>query len=289
VAAFTIRREAQSTVVGVGGRIISFRVAARTIVRCIVVIAKMASGTIVGNHRMSSFQSIEIIVDIESGRIPARLRRVTAFAIRRQTQCRVIGIRGGIIRFRVAARTLIWRIVVIPKMAGRTIVRYRCMSAFQHIKIIVDIESGRIPARLRGVAAFAVRREAQRRVVGVHRLGIIRCVAARTSIGRIAEITASVACRTIISDGRMRPGQDIKIIVIEGRWRPAYFCMATFAVRREACACVIGVARCIIGIRVAAITRIFRIAKHSTRMACPTIVGYGSMCAIQDVEIIVNI
>jgi len=100
------------------------------------------------------------------------------FAGRWEAGTCVIRVRRCIISIHVAARTVVGRIGVIPKMASRAIIGYRRMPSIQRIEIIVNIKCGRTPTRLRAVAAFAVRLKAQRTVVGVHRLCIILCMTA---------------------------------------------------------------------------------------------------------------
>jgi len=211
------------------------------------------------------------------------------FAGRWESGACVIRVRRCIISIRVAACAVVRRIVVIPKMTSCAIVGYRHMPTIQGIEIIVDIECGRTPTRLCCVAAFTVRREARRRVAGVHRLRIILCMTAGAVIWRIAEVTTSVASGAVIGYGSMRPGQYIEVIVIEGRWHPGILSMARFTIRWKARTQVIWIGGCVISILMAAITCIRRIAENTACMASSTIVGNGSMCPVQDVEIIVNI
>ena len=86
----------------------------------------------------------------------------------------------------------------------------------------------------------------------------------------------------------MCPIQCIEGVVVKRRWCPAFLCMATRTVGREIGCCVVRIGRCIVIIQVAAGTGIRRIVVIAI-VAGRTVVGDGSVSAIQLIIIIVNL
>ena len=89
--------------------------------RC-VVIAIVASSTIIGNAGMRPVQLVIIIVYRERRGSPARRRGMTHRAIHRDTQCVVVRIGSCVKICAVATRTIGWRVVVIAVVAGIAVV-----------------------------------------------------------------------------------------------------------------------------------------------------------------------
>ena len=105
VAGDTIVAESGLLVIGIGGLIVVFLVTARTRIRRIRIPVGMAARTIVGNRRMRPSQYINLIVDRELCRTPARFRRMAGRTIRTQAQLLVVRIRRLIKIVLVAADT----------------------------------------------------------------------------------------------------------------------------------------------------------------------------------------
>ena len=84
VAIRTSGRELRGEVVRIGSSIVVRLMAPRTGIGCIVVIAVVASRTVVGNRNMRPVQSIVVVVNRESRRIPAGVRRMAHRTIRGQ-------------------------------------------------------------------------------------------------------------------------------------------------------------------------------------------------------------
>ena len=124
---------------------------------------------------------------------------VATGAVRRELRRRVVGIGGLVVIGGVAARAGIRCIVVVAVVAGRAVVGHCCVRTVQRMVIVVDGKGGRHPVHI-GVASRTVSRDAERVVIGVGRLVVIRCVAARTGIGRVV-IVAVVTGIAVIGNG----------------------------------------------------------------------------------------
>jgi len=98
----------------------------------------------------------------------------------------------------VAARTGFGGVVVISKMASRTIICDRRMRLIQRIIRVVDVESGWFPARFNGVTTLTVGRKTQRAVVRIGRLIERPSMTTHTFRGRIRKIAPRMALRTIL-------------------------------------------------------------------------------------------
>lgn len=105
VAGGAVRGELLCDVVGVSGLVIVRRVAARTGVRRIIVVAVVAGRTVVGDSRMCAVQRVIIIVDGKNSRRPAG-GRMAGCAIGRYGESRMVWIIALIIIRRMAGRTL---------------------------------------------------------------------------------------------------------------------------------------------------------------------------------------
>lgn len=149
----------------IGGLVKIRRMAARASVGRIGVIPLVTSIAVVRNSHVRPGKGINGIV-VKCGRRPSRFA-VAGGAIGWELSrcvvrvgCRVIircmatctGIRGGI---------------VIPVMAGSTIVRNSRVCPVQGIKIVVDREARRFPTWRSGMAQGTIRRKAQCLVVGI--------------------------------------------------------------------------------------------------------------------------
>lgn len=103
---------------------------------------------------------------IEAGRGPCRFC-VAALTIVRELRGGVVGVHRLVIIICVAAKTSIRRIVVIPVVAGRAIIRNGCMLSVKGVVIIVDAKGCRIPSRLGSVAGGTIRCQPQYLVIGI--------------------------------------------------------------------------------------------------------------------------
>ncbi len=119
---------------------------------------------------------------------------------------------------RMAARTGVRGIGVIAVVAGDTVIRDRHVRSSEGIDCLV-IKRRRRPGCFR-VASRAIGRELIGGVVGVCGLVELRRMATGAGVRRIVVITVVAGC-AIVSDGRVRTIQSIKIIVDgKGRRRP---------------------------------------------------------------------
>ena len=105
----------------------------KTSIGRVVVIAVVASYTVIGNSRVRTIQHIKVIVNIESRWHPVRCGGVAACTIRRQIQGYVIRVYTLRIIRRVAPGAGIGRVVVIAVMTDDTIIRNGRMRTSQRI------------------------------------------------------------------------------------------------------------------------------------------------------------
>ena len=85
--------KASLLVIGIGSLVVVLLMAAGTRIRRVRIPGGMAARAIVGNRRMRPTQYINLIVDRELRRTPARFRRMAGRAIRTQAQLLVVRIR----------------------------------------------------------------------------------------------------------------------------------------------------------------------------------------------------
>ena len=107
VAGGAVRRELLCNVVWIGRLVVVGRMATCTGIRRVVVVAVVAGGAFVGDHRMCAVQRVVVVVDGKTGRFPANIRMAG----------RTIG------GYPQGAVVWIGRLVVIGCMAARTGVR----------------------------------------------------------------------------------------------------------------------------------------------------------------------
>ena len=203
-------------------------------------------------------------------------------------------IAGGMVRIgrciviiQVASDTGIWRIVVVAVVAGRTVVGDGSVSAIQLIEIIVNIESCGLPSWLGGVAAFAVRWQAKISMAWVGRCVVVVRMTSGAGVWRIG-VVAVMTSVTVVCNRDMSARHDEVLVVIEGTWCPTAFTVASRAIRWEVGCCVVRIRSCVVVIQVTADTGIRRIVVIAV-VAGGTVVGDGSVSAIQLIIIIVNL
>ena len=156
MAACTIRGELCGHVIRVLGVVIIVAMAAETGVRCIVIITVVAGCAIVTDPRMCTVQRIKIPMDRECGGHPVRGGGMTKSAVRRQAQIQVVRI-GRIVEIRsVASCTGIRRVIVIPVMAGCTIISYGQVCPVKNPEIVMIRELSRRPSRIRRMTGCAI-------------------------------------------------------------------------------------------------------------------------------------
>jgi hypothetical protein len=196
VADVAIGRELQGNVIGVGRLVVIVLVAPIAGIRCVVVIPVVAGCTIVGDAGMRPNQSEEIIVVSEGSRHPVWLRGVACGTVRREAQCRVVGIGRLVEIVMMTPDTGIRGIVVIAAVAGCAVVGNISMRAIQHKIAVVVSKAGGAPARLGGVAALAIGRKPQTGVAGIGRLVVVGGMAGG-AIRWCALVTRRMAIDTI--------------------------------------------------------------------------------------------
>ena len=145
---------------------------------------------------------------------------------------RVIRICCPIIINLVTTHTGIGCIIVIPVVAGDTIVGNRGMCPDQWVVIIVDREAGRFPAWSRGVTHRTIRWNHERNMVGIQTRIVIWRVTARAGIGGVVVI-AVVTGHTIVRNGQVCSGKRIDRVVVKSGWRPGSLAVTSVAVGRE--------------------------------------------------------
>ena len=131
----------------------------------------------------------------------------------------MIGIDGLIEVCLMTSKTRIRCIGIIPVVTSGTITGDCSMCTVEHIEVIMDVESGWDPITL-GMTSCTIIVKLQFYVLWVCG-GIVIClVTSKTGIWSIVVI-AVVTSRTVRSDLRMRPIEDIIVVVhIEGRRVP---------------------------------------------------------------------
>ena len=157
VTGSAIGRELCRSVVWIGGGGIIGCVATVASVRCVVVIAVVASSTVAGNGRMCPVKRIEIVVYRECSGLPTRGSGVAGGTVSRQAQCAVVGVGAGIVIRCVAPRAGIGRIGIIAVVASVAVVCNGYVGSSKRIHCIV-IKRRRRPGRF-SVAGSAIRRE----------------------------------------------------------------------------------------------------------------------------------
>ena len=153
------------------------------------------------------------------------------------------------------------------------------MRPVQRPEIIVDVKGRRHPVRLRAMAAFTVRRQAQVIVVRVRRLVIIVLVAARTFRRGIVEIAADVTGQTVTGNVQMRPRERIETVV-KVRGAPGRFRVACRTVGRKLQRLVVRVRRLVVIAFVAAKTVRRGVIKIPVNMAHRTFIRNICVCPI---------
>ncbi len=200
--------------------------------------------------------------------------------------CRsMVGVGRLIIVADMAARTSIWRVGIIPVVAGSAIVSNGGMCAVQGIIIVVNGKGSGLPTG-GGVTGFAIRRDGERGMVWIRACVVIRRMATRAGIRRV-HVIAVVTDITIIRDGSMRPRKRIKTIVVKCRRYPGCFAVTSGAIRRELLGDVVGISRLVVIRCMAACAGVRRRIVISV-VAGGAIVRNGGMRAVQRVIIVVN-
>jgi len=209
-------------------------------IRRVVVIAVVASCTIIGNIDVCSGERVNIAM-VESRWRPA-VFIVANRAIRRELQGNVVRVGRLIVIVFVAAVAGIRRVVVISVVAGCTVVGNVGMCSHQSKEIVVHGEARRVPVGLSGMAGCAIRGQTQSRMVGVGRLIVIVFVAAVASVRR-AVVISVVATRTVIGNISVGAVEHEIVVVISKTCRaPPRLCsVATLAIRGQIKRLVVGV------------------------------------------------
>ncbi len=132
------------------------------------IVAVMAGIAIIGDGLVCPCKRINDIM-VESGWCPGRLG-VAGSTIGWELRSLVIGVGGGIIFCRMTPGAGIGRVVVIPIMAGSTILGNTRMCPIQGMIILVNGEGCRRPARVGGVTHGTIHRQIKRCMAGIEGL-----------------------------------------------------------------------------------------------------------------------
>jgi len=267
------------------GRVVVVRMTSGAGIWCVVIIAIVANRTVVCNRDMGARYD-EVLVVIEGTWCPTAFA-VAGRAIRWEVGSSVIWIGRTVVVIQVASDTGIWRIVVIAVVAGRTIIGDGSVSAIQLIVVVVNIESRGLPSGLGGVAAFAVRWQAKISMVWVGCCVVVVRMTSGAGVRRIG-IIAVVTSVTVVCNRDMSARHDEVLVVIEGTWCPTAFTVAGGAIRWEVGGSVVWIGGTVVVIQVASDTGVRRIVVI-TVVAGRTVVGDGSVSAIQLIVVVVNI
>ena len=244
VAGDTIVAESGLLVIGIGGLIVVFLVTARTRIRRIRIPVGMTARAIVGNRRMRTTQYINLIVDRELCRTPARFRRMAGRTIRTQAQLLVVRIRRLIKIVLVAADTFHRRAGISIGMA--VFARDRSMRSRQwEIGFIMVKVGNRGPGRF-GVTGRTISAEAGLLVIGIGGGVVVIDVTTGAGIGCIGK-AIGMAAGAIVGDGGMSACQGINFIVDGKLCRtPAWLCgVAGCTIGAQAQLLMVGVSRLI--------------------------------------------
>ena len=191
---------------------------------------------------------------------------------------RVIRVHSAVVISLVTTNTSIWRVVVIPIVAGGTIVGNGSVCPVQWIIIIVDREGRRFPARGCSVAHSTIRREHQRNVIWIETSVIIRRMTARTGVWGIIVIPI-VAGIAIICDCGVGSGQRVECIVVKSRRHPGRFGMAILAGGRELVRSMVRIQGAVVISLVTAYAGIRCVIVISVMAYC-TIIGNGDVRSV---------
>lgn len=137
MAILAICRELRNGMVGVRRLVVIIRVASRTGIGCIIIVAVVASGAVSGNDCVCSVQHVIVIMDRKISRHPVRRCRMAGSTIRGEAQRLVVWVNTLAVVLRMAAVTGVGRIVVVPVVAGGTIIGNNHMSAGKRINGIM--------------------------------------------------------------------------------------------------------------------------------------------------------
>ena len=159
--------------------------------------------------------------------------------IGRKLQGHVVWIGRAVVIGRMTTCTSVGRAVVIPVVTACTVIGNRRVRTVQGVIIVVDRETGRFPARRRGVTHRTIRRKVQGTVVRIGSLVEIGRMATCTGIGRVGVIPSGMTKGAVVLNGNVRTGERINGIVVKAGWRPGGFTMAGGTIGWELCCNVI--------------------------------------------------
>ena len=176
-----IGRKAPGNVVRIGGLAKICSMTTRTGIGRIRIIPMVTGIAIICDGYMRPGERINRIV-IKAGRRPGRFA-VAGSTIGWELGRNVAWIGSSIVIRGVTPCTSIRCTVVIPVVADSTVIGNHRVCPVQRVIVVVDRESGRRPARSRGMAHRAIGRKAQGNVIGVQRQIKIGGMAGRALYG----------------------------------------------------------------------------------------------------------
>lgn len=186
---------------------------------------------------------------------------------------------------RMTSVTCIGSIVVIPVVAGRTVIGYGYMGPFDDVILVVDAKGGGTPARIGGMAGGTVGTDAYGIMVRVGRLVIIRLVTAHAFRWGVV-IISIMAGRTVIADALMSSCQWPEYGMVKGNRSPAILIMTHDTIGREILGFMVRIDRCIKIRSMASVTCIGCIVVIAV-VTRDTLVCYGHVSPCYDIIIVV--
>ena len=172
-------------------------------------------------------------------------------------------------------------------MAIGTIIPSTLVSAAVYWEVLAIVVKCRWSPPIFVVTSGTISRKLGSCVVGFGCIIVVRLMTTHTGIRRIAKITV-MATGAIIGYQCVCAIEGVERVVVKRRWRPAILRMAGHTIRGKIAGGMVRIGRCIVIIQVAAGTGIRRIVVIAI-VAGRTVVGDGSVSAIQLIIIIVNL
>ena len=125
----------------------------------------------------------------------------------------MVGVVGVVVIILMTTHTSIWCVVIIPVVAGYTLIGDHRMRTLKHVIIIVYTKGGRVPVGRRCMTRRTIRRYAERKVIRIGGL-IIICRVTCVTIRRCTLKSVRMAIKAI--NHGVRPGQrEVRGIVIK--------------------------------------------------------------------------
>ena len=202
----------------------------------------------------------------------------------REANLGMVGIIGGVVLRGVAAIARIGGIVVVPVVAGGTVIGDARMCPGQRPEVIMNGEGGGEPVGVGRMAQSTIGRQSQVLVIGIGTRIIIGCMATGTSVRCVVVIplVATVAVH-IFMGSFQRP----EAVVINCCGDPTILIVADHAISGEAGILVVRVAGLVVVRGMAPVTGVRRVVVIPV-VAGRAVVGYGRVRSIEWPEVVVD-